>query len=101
MRVHRYFVYILGNRGKMLYVGVTNNIRRRVWEHKTKRNPRSFTARYDIDRLLYFEEFRYVLNAIAREKEIKGWRREKKIGLIESMNHKWRDLSEGWFASSP
>ncbi|MCB8960717.1 MAG: GIY-YIG nuclease family protein [Ardenticatenales bacterium] len=101
MRVHRYFVYILGNRGKMLYVGVTNNIRRRVWEHKTKRNPKSFTARYDIDRLLYFEEFRYVLDAIAREKEIKGWRREKKIRLIERMNHRWRDLSEGWFASSP
>ena len=95
-RKHEYFVYIIGNEGGMLYVGVTNNLERRVREHKTKRNAKSYSARYSIHRLLYYESFRYVLDAIAREKQIKKFRREKKIRLIESFNPTWADLSTEW-----
>ena len=91
-----YFVYIMTNRSKTLYIGVTNNLVRRVREHKTRISS-GFTAKYKLDRLVYFERFEYVHNAIEREKRIKGWLRIKKIALIVSMNRSWRDLSEEWY----
>jgi putative endonuclease len=90
-----YFVYLLASRSRVLYVGVTNDLERRVFEHKHKL-VRGFTAKYDVDRLLYFESTSNVLAAIAREKEIKGWRRSRKVALIESVNPSWQDLSSDW-----
>jgi putative endonuclease len=91
-----YCVYILTNRSKTLYVGVTNNLHRRVWEHKFG-NGSEFCKRYKIDRLAYFEGFDDVRKAIDREKRIKGWLRVKKIQLIVAMNPTWSDLSEDWY----
>ena len=91
-----YCVYILTNRSKTLYVGVTNNLPRRVWEHKFE-NGSEFCKRYKIDRLVYYESFDDVRNAINREKRIKGWLRIKQIQLIVAVNPAWRDLSEGWY----
>ena len=80
----------------VLYIGVTNDLARRVSEHQRKAVP-GFTAKYRVSRLVYFESFTQVRDAIAREKQLKGWRREKKIALIEKANSAWRDLSDGWF----
>ena len=93
----RFHVYIMTNRPRshVLYTGVTGNISHRVFQHKNKLVP-GFTARYNLTRLAYFEEFVYPDAAINREKEIKAWRRSKKIRLIESMNPDWDDLAESW-----
>ena len=91
-----YFVYIMTNRSKTLYTGVTNNLVRRVREHKTGTGSR-FAAKYKLDRLVYFERFEDIHNAIEREKIIKGWLRIKKIALIVSVNPPWRDLSLEWY----
>jgi len=91
----QYFVYIMTNKSRTLYTGVTNNLERRVYEHKNKLIP-GFTSRYNIDRLVYFEETTDVTSAIAREKQIKGWLRSRKISLVESTNPKWQDLSADW-----
>jgi putative endonuclease len=92
-RVHEYYVYMMTNRSHTtLYTGMTNDLVRRVHEHK-HRSVSGFTSRYNIDRLLHFESYRYVDQAIAREKEIKGWRREKKVALIREHNPDWRDLT--------
>jgi len=100
-RVHRYYVYLLTNKNdKVMYVGVTNNLERRVYEHKTKLVP-GFTEKYNVNKLVYFEETPDVHAAIAREKEIKKWRREKKNNLVVTVNPKWKDLSTGWFEISP
>ena len=88
-----YFVYIVASRTKALYIGVTNNLERRAQENKSGLTP-GFAARYRIVRLVYFEEFHDVRDAIAREKQIKAWRREKKVTLIEAMNPDWIDLAE-------
>jgi putative endonuclease len=98
MRVYEraFSVYIMSNRSKTLYTGVTNNLARRVLEHKQTVGS-EFCKHYKLDRLVYFEHFQYVSNAIAREKQIKGWLRVKKLGLVVSMNPAWRDLSEGWY----
>ena len=93
--MNQYYVYILSNKSKTLYTGITNNLQRRVFEHKSKKI-KGFTSRYNITRLVYYETTIDVKSAIAREKQIKGWVRKKKIALIESMNPEWRDLSEGW-----
>jgi putative endonuclease len=87
-----YFVYILANSSGTLYTGVTNNLERRVLEHRTE--PKGFTRKYRVGRLLYYEIADDARSAIAREKEIKGWRREKKLLLIESANLAWADLSD-------
>ena len=87
-----YHVYIMSSASRVLYVGITGDLLRRVWEHKQKKVP-GFTARYRVTELVYFEAFGDVRAAIAREKQIKGWLRTKKIALIESFNPKWRDLS--------
>ena len=93
----RFYVYIMTNRPRshVLYTGVTGNLLRRVWEHKNKVLP-GFTSRYNLTRLVHYESFAYPDAAIDREKEIKGWRRSKKIRLIESMNPHWYDLAEKW-----
>jgi len=91
-----YYIYILASRSRRLYLGVTNNIRRRVWEHK-RGEIRGFAQRYHIDMLVYFEVFGDVRAAIAREKQIKAWRREKKVRLIVGENPEWHDLSDGWY----
>jgi len=88
-----YYVYIMTNRSKTLYVGVTNNLTRRVYEHKHMLKE-GFTRRYRIDRLVYYEATNDVEGAISREKQIKGWVRRRKITLIESANPTWRDLSD-------
>ena len=91
-----YFVYIMTNRSRSLYIGVTNNLMRRVREYKTGIGS-GFTTKYKLDRLVYFERFEDVRNAIEREKRIKGWLRIKKISLIISINPVWGDLSDGWY----
>ena len=91
----QFYVYLLASRSKRLYAGITNNLLRRVQEHKQKKVS-GFTARYDIMRLVYFEKTNDVRAAIEREKQIKGWLRKKKIVLIESVNPNWDDLSERW-----
>ncbi len=91
-----YYVYIMTNRSKTLYTGVTRNLAERTLEHKQGVKG-EFAARYKIDRLVYFERFERIGNAIAREKQIKGLLRIKKIALIVSMNPEWKDLSEGWY----
>jgi putative endonuclease len=91
-----YYVYILSSRSRNLYTGVTNDVARRVWQHRDGRAS-TFTLKYRIQRLVYFERHDDVRRAISREKEIKGWRRAKKIALIESMNPAWEDLAARWF----
>lgn len=91
--MNQYFVYIMTNASKTLYVGVTNNLVKRIFEHKNKLID-GFTKQYNITKLVYFEETSNVDVAIVREKQIKGWLRAKKIALIQSINPEWRDLSQ-------
>jgi putative endonuclease len=93
----RFFVYIMTNRPRShaLYTGIAGDLTRRVFQHKNKLVP-GFTSRYNLTRLVYYEEFVYPDAAINREKEIKGWRRSKKIRLVEGMNPHWNDLAEKW-----
>jgi putative endonuclease len=93
--VKQCYVYIMCNRSRTIYTGVTNNLQRRVYEHKNQLIP-GFTSRYRIDRLVYYEVTADIESAIVREKQIKGWLRSKKTALIESTNPEWLDLSEGW-----
>jgi putative endonuclease len=87
-----YFVYMLASsRYGTLYVGVTNDLARRVYEHKTK-IIKGFTSQYDVTRLVWYEAYEQITDAIAREKELKKWRRDWKIRLIEEMNPEWEDL---------
>jgi len=87
--MRQYWVYLLTNRWKtVLYTGVTNNLERRIWQHKNKTFP-GFTKRYNCDRLVYFESFERIEQAIAREKQIKGWIRAKKNALIATTNSEW------------
>ena len=92
----QYYVYILSNPNGMLYTGVTNNLIRRLAEHRGKLGS-GYTQKFGISRLIYFEEAQRIEDAIAREKEIKAWRREKKLALVKQLNPKFEDLSEGWF----
>ena len=90
-----YYVYILSCFRRTLYIGVTNNLERRVSEHKQKLRP-GFTSRYNIDRLVHVETFGEIADAIAREKQLKKWTRQKKVALIEAHNSTWEDLSTKW-----
>jgi putative endonuclease len=90
-----FYVYIMSNELRTLYTGVTNDLNRRVYEHKQKL-VEGFTAKYNLTNLVYFEENQSIRSTIYREKQIKGWLRDKKIELIESMNPEWKDLSKGW-----
>ena len=91
------FVYILANNANVcLYIGVTNDLERRLCEHRQELDPKSFTAKYHIHKLVYYEETPDKYAAISREKQLKSWSRKRKNALIESMNPKWEDLSKGW-----
>ena len=90
-----YYVYLLGNKSKMLYVGMTNNLERRLFEHKRKLND-SWATRYNLHKLLYFEVYLTPGEAITREKQIKKWSRRKKISLFRKSNPGWDDISENW-----
>ena len=94
----RGFVYIMTNRSRTLYIGVTSDLERRVHQHKQKEIA-GFTKRYNMTQLAYYEEIPSIRDAITREKQLKGWLRSRKIALIESMNPQWRDLSEEWYAA--
>ncbi len=91
----RYFVYILSNASRTLYIGFTNDLERRVHEHRAKQME-GFTRKYNVTLLMHAEEFSQVGDALAREKELKGWSRAKKIALIEAENPRWDDLSAEW-----
>ena len=91
-----YYVYILASRSRNLYIGVTNNLYRRMIQHRLGLVP-GFTSQYKIFRLAHYEVFGDIRAAIAREKEIKGWRREKKVWLIQKHNPTWHDLAADWF----
>jgi len=91
-----YYVYILTNwNNHVMYVGVTNNLQRRIYEHKEKLID-GFTSKYNVNKLVYYEETTDVKSAISREKELKGWRRSKKDALVVTMNQNWEDLSKDW-----
>jgi len=96
MSERTFYVYLLASKSRRLYVGVTNNLERRLFEHKSKLVD-GFTKQYNIDRLVYFEQTTDVLSAINREKQIKGWNRSRKIFLIEASNPTWEDLSTEWY----
>ena len=91
-----YYVYILASRAKTLYIGVTNNLERRVWEHKTGML-QGFTKKYNVNRLVYYETSEDIQAAIQREKQLKGWLRIKKLALVESINPEWDDISQTWY----
>jgi putative endonuclease len=95
-----YYVYILSNASRTLYVGVTNDLVRRVWEHKQGSIP-GFPSKYHVTQLVWFEETINIAAAIAREKQLKSWVRKKKVALVSKTNPEWRDLAaeEGFFAS--
>jgi putative endonuclease len=95
-----YFTYIVASRSHTLYIGITGNLLKRVFEHK-QRTHEGFSATYSCNRLVWFERFIGPGNAIAREKQLKGWIRAKKIALIEKSNPAWRDRSEGWYTVEP
>jgi putative endonuclease len=95
-----YFTYIVASRSLTLYVGMTGNLQKRIFEHKRRVHP-GFSATYNCDRLVWFERFAEVYEAISREKELKGWTRAKKIALIKGENPTWIDLSEGWYTPEP
>jgi putative endonuclease len=94
-----YFIYILTSDTGTLYTGVTNNLENRIYQHKHKLID-GFTKKYNITRLVYFEETTDIYAAIQREKEIKGWRRSKKVNLIKTINPTWKDLAENWFTGN-
>ena len=93
---NRYFVYMLANKGKMLYTGATNDLLRRVWQHRNGAGS-NFTKKYATHSLVWFDETDDVTVAIAKEKQIKGWRRRWKVNLVEFENPDWLDLADGWY----
>jgi putative endonuclease len=95
----RYYVYIMASRSLNLYTGVTNGIYQRVLQHKSGEID-GFTKKYNINRLVYYETFEHIGNAIAREKQVKAWTRAKRLALIKAMNPTWQDLAEGWGAKA-
>ncbi len=90
-----FYVYILASRSRVLYIGVTNDLRRRVAQHK-RWEVEGFTKRYNVTRLIYYEATPSSRVAVGRERQLKGWTRKRKIALIEAANPEWNDLSEGW-----
>ncbi|WP_298485287.1 GIY-YIG nuclease family protein [uncultured Maribacter sp.] len=95
--MNHWYVYIMTNKPNgVLYIGVTDNIEERVKEHKIKAYPKSFTAKYNCDKLIYFEEFHSGTDAVKRERQFKKWKRDWKINLIKEMNPSWSDISINW-----
>ena len=97
---HQYYVYIMASRGKTLYVGVTTNLERRVYEHRSGLIA-GFTKKYKVTKLVYHEEISDVGVAISREKQLKAWRRSKKVALIEAVSPLWDDMALRWYARLP
>lgn len=95
----QYYVYMMSSKTRTLYVGVTNNLQRRVYEHKQKLIP-GFTSTYNLTWLVYYAETNDIREAIAREKQIKGWSRAKKVMPIEEMNPEWEDLAATWYSTA-
>ena len=96
MKDYNYYVYILTNfNNKVMYIGVTNNLERRLYEHKNGIFE-GFTKKYNVKKLVYFEETNNIIEAIQREKELKKWRKEKKNLLVEMQNKEWKDISDNW-----
>ena len=101
MRIYLYYVYILTNsHHNVLYTGITNDLERRCYEHKQKKI-KGFTQKYNVDKLIYFEMFDSIDSAIAREKQIKGFSREKKLALINNVNNEWKELSQTGIFKNP
>ena len=100
MHERSYFTYIMASRSHTLYIGVTSDLQKRVFQHKWREHE-GFTERYNCDCLIWFETSQDILKAIAREKQLKGWRREKKIALVETSNPTWLDLSRDWYDVEP
>ncbi len=97
MRAHLYWVYIVTNKGNsVVYIGMSNDLKRRLFEHRTGERPSAFAWRYQCWKLVHSEEFTDVQRAIAREKQLKNWKREWKDALIEKENPQWKELSAGW-----
>ena len=96
MKKHRYFLYIMSSKSRVLYTGMARDLVERAWQHKSG-GEEGFTKRYRITRLVYFEVFRHVKNCIDREKQVKDWTRAKRVALIESVNPTWEDLAADWF----
>lgn len=94
--MREYFMYILASRSRVLFVSVTSDLARRIWKHRTKKSS-GFTSKYNMARLVYCGTFRTARLAVTREKQLKGWRRDKKVALIESVNSQWQDLATEWF----
>ena len=94
--VNTYYVYIMASASRTIYIGMTNNLERRAWQHKAGEID-GFSRKYKTNRLVYVEDFGDVRDAIAREKQLKGWLRAKKIALIEERNPRWNDLAWNWF----
>ncbi len=94
-RVKRYYVYMMSSRSRVLYIGMTGFLFNRILQHKSGEID-GFTKRYNITRLVYYEEFKYVNNAISRETQLKKWSRAKKVALIEQTNPTWEDLAADW-----
>ncbi len=95
MRDRKFYVYLLASRSRVLYIGMTNDLERRLREHRLGELG-GFTKQYRVHRLVFFESFHDARTAIAREKQLKGWRREKKVALIEAVNPTWEDLAAAW-----
>jgi putative endonuclease len=93
MRFKQYYVYILASKSRVLYIGVTSNLGRRVEEHRTSMDDSAFTTRYRVRYLVYFEEYQTAAQAITRETQMKKYRRSKKLALIDAFNPEWRDLA--------
>jgi len=97
MHIHQYYIYIVCNKANtVLYVGVTNDLKNRVWDHKKGTN-NGFTKRYACNKLVYYEEYQWIDDAITREKQLKAGSRQAKVNLIIADNPNWADLSEGWY----
>jgi len=95
MREYKFYLYITTNKiHTCFYTGISNNLLNRYFQHKSKLNPDSFTAKYNVTKLVYYEEYQYIHDAITREKQIKKWRQEKKINLIKTTNPQFKDLSK-------
>ena len=93
MRFRQYYVYIMASHSRVLYIGVTNDVARRVTEHRSCVDPDAFCSRYRVFQLVYFEEYQTARQAIAREKQLKVWLRSKKLALVDAFNPEWRDLA--------
>lgn len=100
-KLHEYWVYLMTNpRNTVIYTGVTNDLSKRVWEQKQKKKPNSFTAKYNINKLVYCEKYQYVLDAIKREKQIKSGSRKQKQALVEKDNPEYKDLYDAMYFRS-